>query len=249
MSDDDGRCCSSFAKLGRTVLTIQLRHQEPVHAFLCRLRRQPLAGGAADRELELSTSDGGRTWRPVTKHSDTGLKTVPETEKCLRHAKSCMVLALVLPVAVSLFPLTPAMQPISEYLNGDGAQAVLQGGQQGITTDSSGLQPLVAVFEAQPFRSRDDDGRIPVNFQGVIVISRAVPKPAKVCFPKIFVFLSRLSFQAESPDCLGLCVESFSYMRVFVLASFLQEKEDLSCVINGIQSRAIWLSWSMVLCR
>ena len=29
----------------------------------------------------------------------------------------------------------------------------------------------------------------------------------------------------------------------------LQGKEDLVCVINGFERRAVWLSWSMVLCR
>lgn len=132
----------------------------------------------------MSTPDGGRTWRPAAKPSSF------ETQTCLRHAENCLVLALVLPVAVSLFPLTPAMQPISNYLNGDGALGMPL--EEGIASDSSGLQPLVAIFEAQPFRSRDDQGRIPANFQGIIVISRAVPKPSKVC---AFQFHSVLTFK------------------------------------------------------
>ncbi len=126
-------------------------------------------------EFGLSTPDGGRTWRrPAAKHGFF------ETQTCFRHAENCLVLALVLPLDVSLFPLTPAMRPISKYLSGDGTPGMPLEDQEGIASASSGLQPLVAIFEAQPFRSRDEQGRIPTNFQGVIVISRAVPKPSTV---------------------------------------------------------------------
>ncbi|CAM9178873.1 unnamed protein product, partial [Ectocarpus sp. 12 AP-2014] len=57
----------------------------------------------------------------------------------------------------------------------------------------------------QPYRSGSGHEDMPEQFEALIVISRAVPRPTKA-------------------------------------------NEDLSCVINGIPSRASWLSWSMILC-
>eukprot|EP00752_Nemacystus_decipiens_P016051 g14350.t1 len=175
--------------------------------------RDPLRGVAAKdveagREFELSSSDGGRTWMPVTRHDhpevEAEIGVLREAHARLSTVEDCVILALELPAAVSLFPLTSAMWPIARYLTEGEAQDELL--EDDITIDSGGprLQPLFEVFEVQPFRPGEyDEG--PEDFKGVIVISRDIPRPSK-------------------------------------------KPADLSCVMNGIQSRATWLSWSMVLC-
>lgn len=139
------------------------------------------SGSGGDREFELASPDGGRTWLPVMKHDQPEVNTFLEAHARPRRVEEGSVsLALVLPTQVSMFPLTPAVRPLAAYLNGGEAQD-LPANEDTIGTDGRRLQPLVGVFEAQPFRSGGDHGNIPENFQGVIVISRAVPRPYKVC--------------------------------------------------------------------
>ncbi|CAN0450946.1 unnamed protein product [Ectocarpus sp. 12 AP-2014] len=103
-----------------------------------------------------------------------------------------------------MLPLTSAMQPIARYLNGPEARERVEDKEM---TPSGGdtLQPIISIFDAQPYRSGSGHEDMPEQFEALIVISRAVPRPTKA-------------------------------------------NEDLSCVINGIPSRASWLSWSMILC-
>lgn len=139
------------------------------------VRLQPLRGVAAGdmeagREFELSSSDGGRTWLVLR-----------EAHAPLPPVENCIVLALELPAAVSLFPLTSALWPVARYLNGDEGQHLLLEDHITIGTDGTRLQPLFEVFEAQPFRSGNYHDQGPEHFKGVIVISRAIPRPSQVC--------------------------------------------------------------------
>lgn len=135
------------------------------------------AGGG----FELSSPDGGRTWLSATKHDQSKVKVLPEAQAPLPRVEGCVVLALVLPAAASLFPLTSAMWPIARYLNGGEAQDLLLEDHITIGTDDATLQPLFELFEAQPFRSGKDHDQGPEPFKGVIVISRAIPRPSEVC--------------------------------------------------------------------
>lgn len=56
-------------------------------------------------------------------------------------------------------------------------------------------------------------------------------------------------FIDKSADLETNDIDIIRFPIVVTLVSFLQRTEDLSCVINGAQRRAVWLSWSMVLCR
>ncbi|CAB1103584.1 unnamed protein product [Ectocarpus sp. CCAP 1310/34] len=149
------------------------------------------------RDVRLSSSDGGRTWLPVS-----------ECNSQFKLEKDCdvdsrIILSLVAPLTLSMFPLTAAVSPLVRYLNGD--NNFNQEMAPPIATLRNNLQPLVEVFEIQPIRLDGDHGGAPKNIEAIIVISRAVPRPTK-------------------------------------------GEGDLSCVINGVQTRAVWLSWGMVLC-
>lgn len=133
------------------------------------------------RGIELSSPDGGRTWLSTTNHGRSELEVLPEAHAPVPRGEDCVVLALVLPSAVSLFPLTSAMWPIARYLNEDGAQDLLLEDNVTIGTDDTRLQPIFEVFEAQPFRSGHGHDQGPEYFRGVIVISRAIPRPVQVC--------------------------------------------------------------------
>lgn len=54
----------------------------------------------------------------------------------------------------------------------------------------------------------------------------------------VLVFRSLRSYWTESRRVLRM-----------ILSFFVQNTADLFCVMNGVQTRATWLSWSMVLCR
>ncbi|CAM9566078.1 unnamed protein product [Ectocarpus fasciculatus] len=149
------------------------------------------------RDLLLSSSDGGRTWLLVSERSS---QSRLEDD---RDIDSRIVLSLVAPSTLSMFPLTAAVSPLVHYLNGD--NNLYQKMAPPIANLGNNLQPLVEVFEAQPIRLDGGHGGAPKNIEAIILISRAVPRPTK-------------------------------------------GEGDLSCVINGIQTRAVWLSWSMVLC-
>lgn len=125
------------------------------------------------REFKLTSSDGGRTWLPGSGNSNAQLISGLE-------ADARGILSLVLPKAVSMFPLTAPMSPLAAHLNGDVAN---DGGQR--TTHSTAifdqkLQPLYEVFEAQPVRFGSDNGEAPKTLEAIVVISRAVPRPTKV---------------------------------------------------------------------
>lgn len=149
------------------------------------VRRQPLRGVAAEDmdvgRFELSSSDGGRTWLPVAKHDQSDVEIWREAHGGFPPVEDCVILALELPTAVSLFPLTSAMWPVARYLNGGETQDLMLEDHVTIGTDGTRLQPLFAVFEAQPFRSGNYHDQRPEHFKGVIVISRAIPRPSKVC--------------------------------------------------------------------
>lgn len=171
-------CCSCGAQF----LEWQLRDHSALDD-VCKIQDVgdvTAADSEADREFELSSPDGGRTWLPVTKHGQAEVNSFLEARALSRHVEGFVGLALVLPTTVSMFPLTPAVRPLAKYLSGGEAQDLLEQ-QNKIATDGDGLQPLVGVFQAQPFRSGGDHGHTPEYFQGVIVISRAVPRPSKVC--------------------------------------------------------------------
>lgn len=117
---------------------------------------------------------------PPLTHCHTQVNAVPDI--CDRPARpeGCVVLALVLPADVSMLPLTSAMQPITRYLNGAEAQERVEDKE---ITASGGdtLQPIVSIFETQPYRSGSGHEDMPEQFEALIVISRAVPRPTKVC--------------------------------------------------------------------
>lgn len=91
-----------------------------------------------------------------------------------------MILSLVLPEAVSMFPLTAAVSPLAVYLNGDEARDSTQGSASTAALYGKVLQPIFSIFEAQSIRlGRDNDG-VPDGLDAIIVISRAVPRPTEV---------------------------------------------------------------------
>ncbi|CAN0125964.1 unnamed protein product, partial [Scytosiphon promiscuus] len=159
-------------------------------------------GGDAACEFKLSSLDGGRTWRPVTTYGQAEEKVVPNHG--VAGVDDLILLTLVIPSAVSMFPLTSALRPLERYLNGGRARKFSLEENETFSPDERKIEPIVQIFEAQPFRYGGNDGGT-AEFQAVIVISRAVPRP-------------------------------------------IERKEDLACVVNGIVTRAVWLSWSMVLC-
>ncbi|CAM9535247.1 unnamed protein product, partial [Hapterophycus canaliculatus] len=103
-----------------------------------------------------------------------------------------------------MFPLTAAVAPSLSHLLGDGPVVSEEEVTKSTSPFGNKVEPLIEVFEAVPTRSPSDDGRSPQDFNAIIVISRAVPRP--------------------------------------------KERNELSCVIDGGRVRAVWLSWSMVLC-
>lgn len=107
-------------------------------------------------------------------HSEARLRSDHE-------AYSGMILSLVLPKAVSMFPLTAAVSPLANYLNGDEASDPAQEIADTTATYGKKLQPLVEIFEAQPIRLGGDHGDVPEGLDAIIVISRAVPRPTEVC--------------------------------------------------------------------
>lgn len=113
------------------------------------------------RKLELCSSDGGRTW-----HNQAQLN-------------GGNVLSLVLPKAVSMFPVTSAMLPSAVYLNGDKADAAQEVAESAAIHDHK-FQPIYDIFEAQPVYLSGDYGEIPDGLEAIIVISRAVPRPIEV---------------------------------------------------------------------
>lgn len=120
----------------------------------------------------MSSLDGGRTWLPISGHGEARLKNDPEVY-------SGMVFSLVLPMAVSMFPLTAAVSPLAIYLNGDEARHSAQGSADTAAIYGK-LQPIISIFEVQSIRlGRDNDG-VPEGLDAIIVISRAVPRPTEV---------------------------------------------------------------------
>lgn len=91
-----------------------------------------------------------------------------------------MSLSLVLPLAVSMFPLTAAMSPLAIHLNGDEARDPSR--EIANTTAMYGevLQPVVEVFEAQPVPLDEDHRDVAEGLDAIIVISRQVPRPTEV---------------------------------------------------------------------
>lgn len=116
---------------------------------------------------------------PLTR-CQTQVKPVPDICDHPGRPEGCVALALVLPADVSMLPLTSAMQPIARYLNGPEAQERVEDKEM---TASGGdtLQPIVSIFDAQPYRSGSGHEDMPEQFEALIVISRAVPRPTKVC--------------------------------------------------------------------
>lgn len=111
-----------------------------------------------------------------------------------RDVDSRIVLSLVAPSTLSMFPLTAAVSPLVHYLNGD--SNFYQEMAPPIATLGNNLQPLVEVFEAQPIRLDGGDGGAPNNIEAIIVISRAVPRPTKV---SAFVDALLLTLQRVRP--------------------------------------------------
>ncbi|CAM9267501.1 unnamed protein product [Laminaria digitata] len=167
------------------------------------------AEGDEDLEFALFTSDGGRTWLPVDGQRRPSASMFPAEYVGLDEDKSVYVtLDLEAPTDVSLLPLTAAMLPLTTYLQMDHAGGLLVDDQDSVATGINKLQPIYQVLEAQPFRLSGQNsgyGDTARDLEAVIVISKAVPRPA-------------------------------------------EGRADLACVINGVEKRAVWLSWSMVIC-
>lgn len=90
------------------------------------------------------------------------------------------MLALELPTPVSVFPRSSALVSDLNYLNRDGAGDIQPDEHETIQSDNKPLEPIVAVFEAQPSWTMDDDETFPEDFAALIVISQAMPRPTKV---------------------------------------------------------------------
>lgn len=149
--------------------------------------------GEADHQHVLATSDGGRAWLPVPRHQ-TELKSVPEVlSRSSSVENSCVTLSLVVPTAVSMFPMTAAMSPVVEYLNGGGAGGGNIENQHMTYAGEYKLQALVEVFEGQPLRLGRNGVDKPDNLKAFIVISRAVPRPTEVRLVLLLLRYSILS--------------------------------------------------------
>lgn len=111
------------------------------------------------------------------------------------------MLSLMIPSAVSLFPVTPAVAPVVTYLKEDKARGLAVEDQNFTPAGDTKLQPVIEVFEAQPFRiSTDGDGEhLSQDFNAVIVISRGVPRPTEV---RTFV-VARVAVLGSCADVKG----------------------------------------------
>lgn len=112
--------------------------------------------------MELTSLDGGRTWLWQADY---------------------VVLSLVVPAAVSLFPLTTAMSSEAAYLN-EGETEHEWDTHAVIAKDVNDLEPIVEVLEVQPLHVGRDQGRAVRGLKALIVISRAVPRPTEVSLPR-----------------------------------------------------------------
>ncbi|CAM9112948.1 unnamed protein product [Discosporangium mesarthrocarpum] len=151
----------------------------------------------------LHSLDGGRTWLTVSSQTpDGGL---------LNPIQPFRVLSLELPESVTLFPVSPPLKPLLNYLEGKGKES--EGGKGGGTRSGEQREPrggvgrkvledIVAVYEGQSAWAGQWDSYDTEPY--LVVITSAVPRP--------------------------------------------QQAQDLVCNYRGATGRAVWLSWSMVLC-
>lgn len=171
-----------------------------------------------------------------------------------KKAESHAVLKLESPTSVSLFPVSKALASTISSLEDD-APVVLHGRDAAEGAGDGQPQAIVEVFEAQPAMSNEAIGNIFTDLRALIVISRNIPRPqvrlvdsvpvpgaatwkcAPIARQVSLIRLYRHPHK-ESPSSTG---SSPIFCR--------QRMEDLSCVLDGHESRAVWLSWSMVLCR
>lgn len=153
----------------------------PMYDFVTQLwpaASAPVGEGVC--EFKVSSLDGGRTWLHVTTQGQVQAEGPPNAHGLSARKDGRVLLTLVLPSAVSMLPLTSALRPVERYLSGGKSRNLLSEDMEAFATRDSKLEPIIQIFEAQPFRDGDDyDGK--ADLRAVIVISRAVPRPIEVC--------------------------------------------------------------------
>lgn len=138
--------------------------------------------GAVHR-FELSSADGGRTWIPMHRHSQARVLRRSDVRAHFSGGGSSgAVLSLMTPSAASIFPITPAVAPVVTYLRENKTQDFSPEDQSVMAAGDIKLQPIIEVFEAQPFRigTVADGEHVSQDLEAIIVISRAVPRPTEV---------------------------------------------------------------------
>lgn len=146
--------------------------------------------GISDAQFEVSTFDGGRTWLADA-----------HTPSSAGKDRGALELSLVVPTAVSMFPITAAISRGLAQLDADVADDNAPK-DLSLTADGGKLQPIVEIFEAQPLRSDGhEDGVESMRVSAVIVITRAVLRPTQVFKRVIFVPLPAKCANTMSTRC------------------------------------------------